>query len=84
MTDENQPLRDQLDAALEDLNYPVRNETDLAPNFPSWSSTRFESAPVSLTPRELLLMVPDDYPYESADELGDAVEATLRDEGYID
>ncbi|MCU4741339.1 MTH865 family protein [Natronoglomus mannanivorans] len=84
MTDERRPLREQLSAALEDLTYPVRNETDLTPNFPSWSNTRFESADVSLTPRELLLLVPKDYPYESADELLEAVEGVLREEGDID
>lgn len=85
MTDERQSLDAQLTAAAEDLTYPITDETDLAPTFPSWAATRFESDEFSATPRELLLLLPDDgYPYESAAELVGTLEARLRERGHLD
>lgn len=84
MADETRPLSAQLTAAFEELNYPIEDETDLAPNFPSWANTRFESGELSMTPREVLLLVPDEYPYETVEAFVGTIETRLREEGYVD
>ncbi|APW96825.1 hypothetical protein CHINAEXTREME_03130 [Halobiforma lacisalsi AJ5] len=91
MADETQPLEEQLVAAFEDLNYPVEGPLDLAPNFPSWANTTFTSergdpdVELSLTPRELLVLLADgdaEFPYEDVDELAADLETRLREEGF--
>lgn len=84
VADETQSFDKQLTAAFDELVYPIEDETDLAPNFPSWANTRFESPAVTLTPRELLVLVPDEYPYEDVDELVAAITTRLREEGYVE
>lgn len=78
MADETQSFDAQLRAAFDDVRYPVEDETDLAPEFPSWANARFESDGTTLTPRDVLLAVPDDYPYATADELVEAIRGGLR------
>lgn len=68
MADETESFHDQLAAVSKNLTSPVEDETDLEPKFPPWANTRFESGTHSLTPRGLLLHVPDEYPYEDVDE----------------
>ena len=81
---DTRPLETQLAAGLEELHYPIEDETDLATTFPSWSSTRFGDEDRALTPRELLLLVPDEYPYESADDLVAVLTRRLREEGFLE
>lgn len=83
MADETRPFMTQIEAAFEELNYPIENETDLVPNFPSWANTRFQNDELSMTPREAILLVPNDYPYESVDELVKQIELALEKEGKL-
>lgn len=83
MTTNGQPFQEQLRAAFKELNYPIEDETDLTPNYPSWSSTRFRSGDTVLTARELLLLVPPDFPYSDADELARAIQSRLQQEDYL-
>jgi hypothetical protein len=81
MPKDTRPLPQQLGAAFEDLQYPIEDEADFAAVFPDWASTRVESDGVSLSPSDLYRTLPDDeFPYETADELIEALLDELDDE----
>lgn len=82
MADETQPFDEQLASAFETLEYPVEHERELSPGFPSWANTRFYGSEFTMTPREVLAHVPEEYPYTTVDELVEAIQESLREAGY--
>lgn len=86
MANESQNLEEQLIAAFEEHNYPIENKTDLSPNFPSWANTHFEvhDSDISFTPKEILLLVPDEYPYNNVREFTESILDNLREEELIE
>lgn len=82
MPEDTRELPRQLEAAFEDLQYPIEDEADFAAVFPDWASRRVETDEVSLSPSELYRTLPEDeFPYETADEIIDALLDELDYEG---
>jgi hypothetical protein len=78
MSRDDRPLPTQLTTAFDELQYPIADEADFAATFPSWSSTSFEADGLSVRPSELYQLLPDDgFPYETVDEVVDALLAEL-------
>ncbi|XVH30727.1 MTH865 family protein [Haloferacaceae archaeon DSL9] len=78
-------LREQLTAAFEGADYPVKNQMDLVPALPNGPGTRFEAGDASFTAMELAARLGEhqEFPYDSAESLVDDVMAGLRAEDMI-
>jgi hypothetical protein len=86
MPDETEAeLRRQFRAALEDADYPVRNQMGLLPALPEGASTTFEAGDVRVTAMELASKLDEyqNFPYEDADSLVDDILEGMRAEGLL-
>ena len=82
MVDEAE-LREQMENAFEDADYPISSPMDLLPALPNGPSTTFESGEFSMTVMELNTKLDGDFPYESPESFVDDVIAQLKEQGEI-
>ncbi len=83
---DKEDLRQQFVDAFEGADYPVNSPMDLVPALPDGPATKFESGDFSVTAMELNNQISGgdtDFPYDSVDDLVDALMDGLEDEGYI-
>jgi len=77
-------LRQQLESAFEDADYPVSSPMDLVPALPNGPSTTFESGDVSFTAMELNQKGGGgDFPYDDVDTLVGDIMDGLEEEGEL-
>lgn len=78
-------LREQLTAAFEGADYPVKNQMDLVPALPDGPGTRFEAGDVSVTAMELATKLGNhqDFPYDDVETLVDDVIEGMREAGLL-
>jgi len=83
MADE-QDLREQMEDAFGDADYPISSPMDLVPALPNGPGTRFESGDFSMTAMELQTKLPGgDFPYDDVESFVDDVIENLKAEGHI-
>jgi hypothetical protein len=83
MADE-QDLREQMEDAFGDADYPISSPMDLVPALPNGPGTRFESGDFSMTAMELQTKLPGgDFPYDDVETFVDDVVENLKDEDHI-
>jgi len=82
MVDEAE-LREQMENAFEDADYPISSPMDLLPALPNGPSTTFESGEFSMTAMELNTKLNGDFPYENPESFVDDVIAQLKERGEI-
>jgi len=83
MADE-QALREQMEDAFGDADYPISSPMDLVPALPNGPGTRFESGDFSMTAMELQTKLPGgEFPYDDVESFVDDVIENLKAEDYI-
>lgn len=81
---DREELREQLAAAVEGADYPVRSPMELEPALADGPGTRFEAGEFSATAMELTTRYRAfEFPYDSAEELIEDVLAALEEQGAI-
>ena len=82
MADEAE-LREQMETAFQDADYPISSPMELIPALPNGPSTKFESEGFSMTAMELNAKLDGDFPYESPENFVDDIIAQLKDQNEI-
>ena len=78
-------LREQLIAAFEGADYPVKNQMELVPALPDGPGTTFESGDVSVTAMELATKLSgyQDFPYEDVETMVDDAINGMKETGML-
>ena len=78
-------LRDQLIAAFEGADYPVKNQMELVPALPDGPGTTFESGDVSVTAMELATKLSSyqDFPYDDVETMVDDAIHGMKETGIL-
>lgn len=79
-------VRQQFVEAFEGADYPVNSPMDLVPALPNGPATSFEIGDETITAMELNQEASGqaNYPYESVDELVDALVDGMDEQGYFE
>lgn len=79
-------MRQQFVEAFEGADYPVNSPMDLVPALPNGPATSFEIGDETITAMELNQEASGqaNYPYESVDELVDALVDGMDEQGYFE
>jgi hypothetical protein len=82
---DREAVREQFVEAFEGANYPVNSPMDLVPALPNGPATRFEIDDETSTAMELNQRAQGEapYPYDSVDELVEALLDGFEDRGHI-
>ncbi|KAB7514024.1 hypothetical protein DM867_09605 [Halosegnis rubeus] len=77
-------LREQMEEAFGEADYPISSPMDLVPALPNGPGTKFESGDFSMTAMELNTKLGGgDFPYESVEAFVNDVLANLEEQGEI-
>ena len=82
---DREAVREQFVAAFEGANYPVNSPMDLVPALPNGPATQFDIGEESITAMELNQRAQGeaDYPYDSVDELVEALLEGLEERDHL-